>query len=168
VAGEVIFTEMMINPDPLSDEFGEWVELYNTTDAPLSLAQCRLGDEGAPKDDREIDRDVIIPAKSAIVMGRSGSPAINGGLEGVVFEYGNGFVLANTGDSAILTCSDVVIDRVVFTSNWPFGRGATMQLKVSARNAAANDTPGNWCLATLSFGTSAQKGTPGNTQNHCP
>jgi hypothetical protein len=167
-AGEVVFTEMMINPDGVSDEFGEWVELYNTTDTPLGLAQCRLSDESSPKDDREIDRDVVVPAKSAIVLGRSASAAANGGLSGVTFEYGNGFVLANTGDSAILTCNGVVVDRVDFTSTWPFGKGVTMQVKQSARNATANDTPGNWCLATLSFGTGAQKGTPGNTQNHCP
>lgn len=166
--GEVIFSEMMINPDGVSDELGEWVELYNTTDAPLSLAQCRLGDEGSPKDDREIDRDVVIPAKGAIVMGRSATVSANGGLSGVVFEYGSGFVLANAGDSAILTCNGAVIDRVDFTSSWPFGKGVTMQVRQSARTATANDAPGGWCLATLSFGTGAQKGTPGNTQNHCP
>jgi len=166
--GEVIFSEMMINPDGLSDEFGEWVELYNTTDTPLSLAQCRLSDDGSPKDDREIDREVVIPAKSAIVLGRSGSASANGGISGVAFEYGNGFVLANTGDSAILTCNGAVIDRVDFTSTWPFGKGITMQVKQSARTASANDSPGAWCLATLSFGPATQKGTPGNTQNHCP
>lgn len=167
-AGEVVFSEMMINPDGVSDEFGEWVELYNTTDTPLGLAQCHLGDESNPRDDREIDREVVVPAKSAIVLGRSASAAANGGLSGVSFEYGSGFVLANTGDSAILTCNGVVVDRVDFTSTWPFGKGVTMQVKQSARNAAANDTPSNWCLATLSFGTGSQKGTPGNTQNHCP
>lgn len=167
--GEVIFSEMMINPDGLSDEFGEWVELYNTTDAPLELAKCRLGDEGTPKDDREIDvPSLVIPAKSAIVLARSGTASANGGISGVAFEYGNGFVLANTGDSAILTCGGTVIDKVVLTTAFPFDKGATMQVKVSARTATANDTPAGWCKATLSFGTSAQFGTPGNTQNHCP
>ena len=32
----------------------------------IGLAQCRLSDESSPKDDREIDRDVVVPAKSAI------------------------------------------------------------------------------------------------------
>jgi len=167
--GEVIFSEMMINPDGLSDEFGEWVELYNTTDLPLELAKCRLGDEGTPKDDREIDvPSLVIPAKSAIVLARSGTASANGGISGVAFEYGNTFILANTGDSTVLTCGGTVIDKVVFTTAFPFDKGASMQVKVSARTATANDAPAGWCKATLSFGTGAQFGTPGNTQNHCP
>lgn len=167
-AGEVFFTEMMINPDGLSDEFGEWVELYNTTDEPLSLEQCHLGDESVPKDDHVIANPIVVPAKTAVVVGRTSKASENGGVSGIVYAYGNAFVLANTGDAAILTCNGVVVDRVAFTSTWPFGKGATMQLRVSYLSASANDAPSAWCTATLSFGSGAQFGTPGNTQNHCP
>ncbi len=168
VAGEVIFSELMINPDGVSDELGEWLELYNTTDTPLNLAQCRLTDEATPADDRVIDADVIVPPKSAVVLGRSSKPAENGGISGMVFAYANTFVLANGGDSAVLVCKGATIDKVAFTTSWPFDKGVTMQLKVSARTAAANDSPTAWCKSTLSFGTGSQLGTPGNTANHCP
>lgn len=166
--GEVIFSEMMINPDGVSDEFGEWVELYNTTATPLSLRGCRLSDESAPKDDKTIDVDVVVPAKSAVVLARSTDPSKNGGIVGAVFEYGASFVLANGGDTTILSCGGAEVDRVVFASTWPFGKGATMQLRTSALGATANDAASGWCLATLGFGSGSQRGTPGNTQNHCP
>jgi hypothetical protein len=167
-AGEVIFSELMINPDGVSDELGEWIELFNTTDAPLSLAGCRLTDESSPKDDKLVDGPVVIPAKSAIVLAREGDSAQNGGLVGAVLEYGPSFVLANGGDTAVLVCGTTEVDRVTFTSTWPFAKGTTMQLRQSARSATANDLVGSWCPATLTYGTGTQRGTPGNTQNHCP
>lgn len=166
-AGEVIFSELMINPDGVSDELGEWVELYNTTDTPLSLAGCRLTDESSPKDDKLVDVPVVLPAKSAVVLAREADSAQNGGLTGAVLEYGPSFVLANGGDTTLLVCGSTEVDRVTFTSTWPFAKGTTMQLRQSARNATANDLAASWCLATLTYGSGTQRGTPGNTQNHC-
>ena len=167
-AGEVIFSEMMINPDGVSDELGEWIELYNTTDAPLSLAGCRLTDESSPKDDKLVDVPVVLPAKSAVVLAREADSAQNGGLTGAVLEYGPSFVLANGGDTTVLVCGSTEVDRVTFASTWPFAKGTTMQLRQSARSATANDLAASWCTATLTYGTGTQRGTPGNTQNHCP
>lgn len=166
--GEVIFSEMMINPDGLGDDLGEWIELYNTTDAPLSLAGCRLTDDSSPRDDKLVDSPVVIPPKSAVVLARESDSAQNGGLSGAVLEYGPSFVLANGGDVTILVCGSTEVDRVTFTSTWPFAKGTTMQLRQSSRNATANDLAASWCLATLTYGSGTQRGTPGNTQNHCP
>jgi hypothetical protein len=51
--GEVIITELMIDPDAVADQQGEWVEIQNNTVHWLDLTGHRLADGGL--DDMEID-----------------------------------------------------------------------------------------------------------------
>ena len=36
--GDLVFSELMINPEVVDDENGEWVELYNTAGYPIDVA----------------------------------------------------------------------------------------------------------------------------------
>ncbi len=42
--GTLIITEIEVNPDAVSDEDGEWLELYNPTSKPIDLAGWKLSD----------------------------------------------------------------------------------------------------------------------------
>lgn len=46
IAGEVIFSEFMPNPNDLADTAGEWFELYNTTTETFDLHGCGITDLG--------------------------------------------------------------------------------------------------------------------------
>lgn len=168
MAGEVIFTELMPNPDTIVDTAGEWIELKNLSKDTLELAGCHLKDMGTNGDDHPINVSSLTMLPDAvIVMAKTKDPTQNGGIQGVAYEFAGGFALTNTGDEVLLECDGVLIDRVVYTSAWPFTKGAAMQLASSKLTATDNDVQTNWCLATAPY-TAGELGTPGTTGNQCP
>jgi hypothetical protein len=168
MVGEVIFTELMPNPDMIVDTAGEWVELKNLSKDTLDIGGCHLKDAGTNGDDHTINVATLTMLPDAvIVMAKTDDPAQNGGIQGVAYAFAGGFALTNTGDEVILECDGVVIDSVVYTDMWPFTKGAAMQLASGKLTAMANDVQTNWCTATATYAPS-ELGTPGTTGNQCP
>jgi len=168
MAGEVIFTELMPNPDMIADTAGEWLEMRNLSNATLELAGCRLKDKGTNGDDHPINvASLTMLPDTVIVMAKTKDPTQNGGIQGVAYEFAGGFALTNTGDEVLLECDGVLIDEVVYTAAWPFTKGVAMQLASAKLTAMANDLPTNWCMATATYAPT-EFGTPGTTGNQCP
>ena len=46
VTGDLVISELMIDPKAAQDHVGEWVELANHSDHPIALAGLRLKDSG--------------------------------------------------------------------------------------------------------------------------
>lgn len=158
-AGQVIVVEMMIDPAPLSDYDAEWFELSNVSDEHLDLEGCRLADLGVNDNDLEISSGgpLVLAPGALMVMAKTADPALNGGITGVAYAFGQDFSLTNTGDAFVLRCADVDIDIVEYAPmTWPYAVGVGMQLDPSAHDAGANDVPTAWCAATAEY-------TPGNT-----
>lgn len=168
VAGEVIFTELMPNPDAIADTAGEFLEVKNLSKDALDLGGCHLKDMGTNNDDYTINVPSLLMLPDAVlVMAKSADPNQNGGIQAVAHAFAGGFALTNTGDEVVLECDGVVIDTVVYTSAWPFTKGVSMQLRSSKLTAADNDAPMNWCAATANYAPT-ELGTPGSTGSHCP
>ena len=73
--GEVIFTEVMLDPhNGLRDETAEWLEIYNTTDQPFSLEECQLSDGTAVAE----MGDVVLQPGAYAIYARSDDPELNG------------------------------------------------------------------------------------------
>lgn len=169
VAGEVIFVEMMQDPDKLSDFDAEWFELKNLGPLPVDLDGCRLADLGVNMDDHVLDAGgplVILPG-ALMVMAKTVDPAKNGGIEGVAYGFGDAFSLTNTGDAAILRCDDVDVDVVSYESDgWPFGVGVAMGLDPALEDATMNDLAASWCAAKVEY-TAGNTGSPGEPNPSC-
>ena len=99
---EIIINEIMNNPSIVIDAMGEWFELYNNEESPISLEGWRISDEHDPPEDQFIiDVDLIIPPKGYVVLGNNADFETNGGII-VDYEYSNlDFSLFN-GEDAIL------------------------------------------------------------------
>lgn len=168
-AGEVIFVELMIDPETLSDFKAEWFELRSLADAPRNLSGCVLADAGVNGDEHIIvtDEPLLIGPGELLVMAKTADPAENGGIEGVAYAFGDAFSLTNTGDTAILRCGDVVIDALTYApKTWPFDAGVSMSLDPVAWTAEANDFADNWCAAVDTYAP-MNLGTPGVDNPPC-
>lgn len=166
--GQVIVVEMMIDP-LLSDFDAEWFELKNVSDEHLDLDGCRLVDLGVDGDDLLLDNGdpLVIAPGERMVMAKTADSAVNGGLQGVAYAFGQGFSLTNTGDVFILRCDGVDVDVVEYAPMaWPVAVGVAMQLDPGQEDAAANDAAASWCAATEVYAP-MHTGTPGAANPPC-
>jgi hypothetical protein len=168
-AGEVIFVEMLADPETLSDFDAEWIELKNVSDHPVDLEGCHLRDEGVNDDDHTIASGgplVVMPGARTL-LAKTDDPETNGGLTQVAYSFGGGFSLTNTGDEVVLQCGDVIVDALAYApKTWPFDVGVAMALDPAHENAEENDDPTVWCAATDEF-FPENFGTPGVANPSC-
>ena len=124
----VVITEIMANPASVSDSYGEWFEIKNTTDTIISLDGWTIKDNGSDMHLIQIEnQDVAIDPGQFFVFARNGNLSSNGG---VVSDYVySGFSLSNTEDEIILMDSGgAVVDEVQYDSEWNFPSGISMEI----------------------------------------
>ncbi len=168
-AGDLVITEVLYDAyggGNVSDDQGEWFEIYNMTDKPIALGGVLLAD--GKNDKWWIAKDAKdVPAKSYYVLGRNPDEKTNGGVK-VDFVYGKSFNLANTKDALKIICGSVTVDEILWDEKggWPNVSGASLSLSPTATDAKANDNPQNWCAATEKL-ASGDKGSPGKANPVC-
>ena len=145
--GDVIFTEILLNPPGASDTELEAVELFNTTDQPIDINGWSLSDKD--KDHHLIDAGgpLVVPPKGHLVLSRS-ADWVGAGVSS--YDY-SGFVLSNSEDEAVLSAPDgEMIDEVVYVTGTGFPKtdGAALQLDPAHYDHKANDHGDNWCPST--------------------
>jgi hypothetical protein len=165
LAGELVITEIMPNPDDVTDETGEWFEVKNVTTDHLSLDGCRLKDLDIDEHVIAATNVVVAPGQVAL-FAKNADPSVNGGLPTVACAFGQAYSLTNSDDELILECGGAAIDEVCYTSAWPFDVGVSMELRTDHQNALDNDLVGNWCLAAGTYGAT-DRGSPGTADPHC-
>lgn len=154
--GDVVISELMVDPAAVADTQGEWIEVHNPTDAAFDLQGCVIDDGGS--------------ALRAIADPFALAP---GGFKAIARSASAGFAtsatmpmsLGNTGDSVAISCDGVEIDRVVYGPGFPLATGKSMALDSGALDAMSNDAPGVWCLAAQPYGVDF--GTPGKPNPDC-
>ncbi|MEM1324969.1 MAG: lamin tail domain-containing protein [Bacteroidota bacterium] len=162
--GDLVITEFIANPAAVSDSDGEWIEIYNATDAPIDIEGYILKDDGS--NEHEIASSVVVPAMGYVVLGANADQTMNGGVE-VDYEYSS-FGLTNSEDEIILECDGTEIDRVNYNDDdFPIEAGVSTNLNPDFLNALDNDSGENWCEATSAYGD-GDLGTPGEANDACP
>ncbi|HEY2736488.1 MAG TPA: lamin tail domain-containing protein [Polyangiales bacterium] len=156
-AGQLAFSELMIDPKTLSDAKGEWFELANLSGVALDLQGCSLEDADKA---HPIADSVVVPAAGYLTIARSQNPGFAPG-------YVTSFSFTNSADSIALRCGDIEIDRVAYdkAGGYPVTSGASLSLDPSRLGAATNDSASAWCAATESYGP--ELGTPGRANPVC-
>jgi hypothetical protein len=136
-AGELIITELMIDPKALPDTEGEWLELYNATDSMLELRDCQLddGDDSL----HEIPA-LLVEAGAYFTIAREAEPGFHADL--VV-----PLSLTNSADSVAIVCQGHEIDRVTYDAAADFAieSGVSLALDSEQLDAQANDSASAWC-----------------------
>lgn len=166
-SGDVVVTEFMNDSKAVSDKVGEWIELYNNTNASIDLKGWSLKDDGS--NSYTFNESVVIPAKSYFLIGRGPVDSTKNGGVNLNFSYGtDGYTLGNSDDEIILLSpSSVEIDRVNYGVNgFPDG-GAGVSLSLDpSKIDGDNNNPSNWCVSTTTFGD-GDFGTPGVANPTC-
>lgn len=170
--GELIINEVMIDPEAVQDKFGEWVEIYNTTEDWLDLSQYHLKDQGV--DDYEIQEvsqgSLVIAPHGFLVICAETDYWNNGGVDchgSFLYQtFGGGFGMSNTEDEVILfSHSNQMIDRMTYTEGFAV-LGSSLGVSPSYATEAGNDYATNWC-DQWGFLPMGDSGSPNATNDIC-
>jgi hypothetical protein len=166
--GDVVFSEMMVNPESVQDEVGEWIELYNTSDYSVDLAGYSFHDDDV---DMWILGTIIVPANEYVVLCAELDPTVNGGVPCDAWFYrnweGNGLALANGPDELVLTRADgVEIDWLHYDDSW-FNKAIATGVDPDFLDGGANNDGSHWCDQETITSPMVEPGTPGYENDHC-
>ncbi|GDX78309.1 hypothetical protein LBMAG42_01200 [Deltaproteobacteria bacterium] len=175
LAGDLVITEIMYDPDAVGDSEGEWFEVYNATGHIVNLEGLVGADDAAydAADIFTVSSVLLAPVGDRLVFGITSDTAINGGITADYDYAGGGVSLNNSGDDLYLGVpsgrSYLTIDAVVYdeAAGWPLAKGLSIELKDSAATSTANDSASNWCEATSRAGSTTDKGSPGAVSSGC-
>lgn len=158
--GDLWITEVMARPSGVDDAVGEWVEVYNTTAAPVNLAGWALQADAATSP----LGPVTVPAKGYAVIGASADWGANGGVP--VDTTWTGLSLGDTEGRVALLRDGVTIAELAWSADWPGEDGAALQLDPTA-TAGDRALVAFWCAATWAL-PSGDHGSPGLANGACP
>ena len=155
----IVISEIMPNPAAVSDSYGEWFEITNTTDSIISIQGWVIKDNGVDMDTIQVDnQDGIIEPGQYFVLARNGNFSSNGGIS-ANYDY-DGFSLSNNEDQIIIMDSEgAIVDEVHYTDDWNFSSGVSMEIHDTNSD---NSLMENWFISTSAYG-SGDFGTPGSS-----
>jgi hypothetical protein len=173
-AGQIVVTELMHDPDLVSDDFGEWFEIYNPSDTvTYDLQSCEIRDNANV---HVIARALVVPPHAFRTLGLfSVADGTMGG--GFVPDYTYTSVKFNNdaADSVNIACNGALIDRFAYTAADAATSGHSFSVDPSHYDAATNDQPGSYCLSQVPYRQAMNGdaiirdyGTPGATNPPCP
>jgi hypothetical protein len=174
--GDLTITEIMTNPQDVTDPNGEWFEVLNTTDRELILNGVVLQstvDGEYHMVATEDGSQVTVGAGEFFVFGANDDDVTNGDVL-VNYEYmgkyGPDLSLSNETDDLELWAGDVLLDAVSWDdgATMPDPSGASISLDPGYYGDDTNDDPAYWCAATEEWGEpGGDFGSPGAENELC-
>lgn len=180
--GDLIFSEINVDPSVVADEDGEWVELYNTSGYTLDISGYSFHDDAV--DIWIFDASVTVAPHDYLVICANPDATKNGGIPCDAWFYrypngteptsglghGSGMAIANNDDELELTGPDG-IDIDVFdyndTTSDPIEAGMSFGLDPGKLDGVSNDDVDNWCVQTSILSGVSEPGTPGAANDSC-
>jgi hypothetical protein len=167
--GELIFSEMMVNPESVEDEVGEWVELYNTGGRPIDITGYTFRDDDV--DAYVLDGPLLVEGYGYVVLCANLDITTNGGVpcDGFFLRTsdGGGLALANGEDELVLARPDgVEIDWLHYDETW-YIPGIGLGLDPSRLEGGVNDDLAYWCNQSTVSGSMTEPATPGAPNDAC-
>lgn len=162
--GDIIITEVMQNPAAVSDNNGEYFEVYNTTASAIDMQGWEIQDDLSTSETHTIS-NLSVPANGYAVLAINADTSTNGGLS-ADYQYTN-ISLGNGTDGLVLKCGEAIIDAVTWDdgTTFPDPVGVSMELATEAYNSTDNDNGANWGEATTAFGA-GDLGSPGQENSY--
>ncbi len=167
--GDLVFSEMMIDPVAVDDTLGEWVELYNDSGSTLNIGGYSFHDEDV--DRWTLEGEILVLPGDYVVLCAEPDAALNGGVpcDAGFFRdsNGNGLALANGPDEVVLSRPDgTAIDGLHYDENW-YEKGFAIGVDPSWQRSGDNDDVTHWCQQVTVMSTSGETGTPGQANDSC-
>jgi hypothetical protein len=162
VVGDLVITEFLANPKTISDDAGEWFELYVARDVDLNGLQ--LGKTLGTIEQQLPEGECLRATKdSYLLFAREANSANNGGLPTVSFGFN--FSLNNSNSGIWVGLDGAVLDQITYVS---VGDGIASSLGKAHQSPVDNDDSKNWCPAIEVYGTADNKGSPQKENPECP
>ncbi|MBX2802172.1 MAG: lamin tail domain-containing protein [Myxococcales bacterium] len=165
VAGDLVITEIMKDPDAVADADGEWFEIQNVSGGNVDLDGLFVEDLGT--DSFEVTGSLVVAVDGYVVFGINDDPTTNGD---VVVDYAySGMDLDETDDEIALYTADggVLIDEVSYDDvDFPSTTGESLTLTPTFDHLD-NDAGSSWCSGTSAYGSGSDLGTPGASNDSC-
>jgi hypothetical protein len=165
---KIMITEVMQNPNDVTDANGEWFEIYNYGSTTVDINGYVIKDAGSDSHTINNGGALNIAAGSFLVLGINSTTSTNGGVP-VDYQY-SGITLNNGADEIILYMTDgtTEVDRVEWDGgpNWPDPTGASMIF--TGQTTDDNNVGSNWTTSikrennfSNPTGTETDYGSPG-------
>jgi hypothetical protein len=164
--GDLVITEIMMNPFLAADASAEWFELYNNTTNSINLNGLYVRDNASVQV-FTVTTNLIVGAGEYVSFARTANTATNGGFV-PDYDYVNTFALNDTTDSIILQAGagGTELDRIIYDTTWTRPVGRSAELSRNAINLNNND-PTLWCESFTPL-PSGDYGSPGAQNRFCP
>jgi Ca2+-binding RTX toxin-like protein len=162
-AGDLLISEVLYDPFA-NDSDGEWIEIHNTSAAPIDLQGLVLT---VPSREVAIANSLVVAPDASAVVCIDDDPGLNGGVT-CGFDYDDRFMLLNLSDTIGIENSDgSLIDTLAYDENstFPAASGMSMALDPAAIALADNDDGADWCLSVDPITIGAA--TPGAPNRSC-
>mgnify|MGYP003954133147 CR=1 FL=1 len=163
----------MNNPSAVSDEQGEWFEVYNPGAVAINMNGLVIRHQDPMKDPNAttlISADVYVSAKGYVVLGLNNDTTTNGGVT-VKYVYPKEVNLNNTADYLALETTSspaVIVDATSYDQTSGLDpSGKSRSLNPSFLSAAENDDDLHFCEANTLIVGSTDYGTPGGPNDPC-
>ena len=146
--GELVITEVFVDPKEVQDRVGEYFALRNASTHFVALEGLVVRD--GKSEEFQIGTDIVLAPGELLCLGPNPDPETNGGIA-VDYTYAR-FNLSNTADRIVLEWDGVEIDAVEYDrrGGWPLRSGTVLALDPLLWDAAINDVPAAWTCAPLS------------------
>ena len=166
--GDLLISEMMINPASVYDEYGEWVEVVNISGEDLDLYGLVLADEGVDSGVVSFSSSILGPG-DVMVFCAEQSASSNGGVscqgDYLYQSFGGGFAMSNGGDEVILGFDSVVLDVVRYSGSQVVS-GQSLGLDPDCMSTSGNDSSNCWCPQYDAM-SGGDQGSPGKSNDGC-
>ena len=160
--GQVILTEIMVQPQAVAPADGCYFELYNAGFETLQLTGWEIEDAAGRRAAVGLPAADFAPAEH-IVIGFAADPDANGGFEPALVVAG----VDLSGGRLRLWAGDILVDEVDYSGpDWPDPQGAALSLDPEGHDGQLNDQPAWWCAAWVGFGA-GDLGSPGAANPEC-
>jgi hypothetical protein len=167
--GQLVISEIMIDTATITDDEGEWFELYNpSATVTYDLQGCTLTGTNAFN---VVDQSLIITPGAFITLARATDETTVGFP--LNYSYGPTIKFANEGGSLTVACGPsaaTIIDTVSYTID-EVVKGRSFSLSPAHYDATQNDTPANWCPGAVVYrttGPTTDYGSPNKPNPDCP
>lgn len=167
--GELVISEIQVDPEGADDEGVEWFELYNASDRSIKLTG--LGLEYSKVDGSEAKGHRISEGPLEIGPGEYRTfGRIADDLKPAYIDYGFGadLQMGNSEGKLRVVCGSTVVDETNY-EDIVEGQTHSLDGKVGPPDAEINDDPARWCAAADAEAYIPEEfGTPGAANGECP
>ena len=157
-----VLTEIMVAPEGVLAEAGQWIEIQNLQDEPVNLQGMVLTTSSGGFHVISPTRELVLPPGGVATLGRLDDPDGNGGVA-LDQPYGDDLLLGRESDVILLLQGNALVDFAVYGPDAvAVEPGRTLSLE-----PPSGDGFKAWCPGRLPYGDGTNRGTPGQANTWC-